>query len=186
MSYEIVYNRVAIKVGEDQYILLLQSGSNNCFEINLRGREVAEKNWFPYPIDGKDEERFPVVSAADIEKQLASDCKKYSDESGYICLWKSRNRMWKTDSFCIWIRNAIKRPMTVEKLVAINGAQRLYIRRKGIHGDGFPCEICTDLTDIESTEDLVKFVEKMQADDDTLGIVWKLNRDLRTTTRRRK
>lgn len=183
MSYDIVYKRVAIKVGEDRYILLIQSGSNNCFEYNQFGREVAEKDWFPYPIDGKNEEKFPLVSANDVETQLKSDREKYGLDSGYFSLWKSRNRAWMTDDFCKWIRNAIKRPTTVENLVRLNGSFQLIIERSSSNKERF---VYTDRANISTTAELLEYIQKVETDKDALRIVWELSRDLKVSAYRKK
>ena len=44
MSYEIVYDRRFIKVG-DKYVPMICQGSSNGYEIVFGGREVAEKNF---------------------------------------------------------------------------------------------------------------------------------------------
>lgn len=183
MSYEIVYKRVAIKVGEDQYVLLVQSGSNNCFEINCFGREVPEKDWFPYPIDGKEEEKFPIVSFNDVEAQLKSDREKYGLESGYFSLWKTRNRAWMTDDFCKWIRNAIKHSTTVEDLVRLNGPFQLISKRSSPDKERL---IYTDMTNICTTAELMEYIQKAETDKDALGIVWKLSRNLKVSAYRKK
>jgi hypothetical protein len=49
MSYEIIYNKQFIKVGENAFIPMLYWGSNNCYtnEMDRRGRsyQKRERNW---------------------------------------------------------------------------------------------------------------------------------------------
>ena len=54
MSSEIFYDRAFIRVGE-QFIPVVNHGSSNCFDINIRGREIPEKHWsvINYPHWGK-------------------------------------------------------------------------------------------------------------------------------------
>lgn len=44
MSYQIYYDKAFIKV-EEKYVPMINSGSNNCWEVNFFGQEIPEKNW---------------------------------------------------------------------------------------------------------------------------------------------
>jgi predicted nucleic acid binding AN1-type Zn finger protein len=51
MSYEIIYDKQFVKVddnGTEKYIPMILCGSNNCYEIDYKGRERRERNWFPF------------------------------------------------------------------------------------------------------------------------------------------
>lgn len=51
MSYEIIYDKQFVKVddnGTEKYIPMILVGSNNCYEIDYKGRERRERNWFPF------------------------------------------------------------------------------------------------------------------------------------------
>ena len=48
MSYEIVYNRLFVKLEKDNipvFIPMLYWGSNNCTQMSSRGREIRERSW---------------------------------------------------------------------------------------------------------------------------------------------
>ena len=185
MGYEITYNRVAIKVGEDKYVLLIQTGSNNCFEVNYRGREIAEKNWFQYPFHGRNIKESPYVSASDVEKQLQLEVEKYSYENGFFGIHKTRYTPWKVSSYCTWVRNAIKNSRTVEELVELNGPFPICTRRAGNNpdGDAYPYSY-TDDKFIRTTEELVDYLDKVSADEKALGISWRLDRDFRISPKK--
>ena len=44
MSYQIYYDKAFIKVN-DKFVPMVNSGSNNCWEVNYCNREIPEKNW---------------------------------------------------------------------------------------------------------------------------------------------
>ncbi|MDO4746675.1 MAG: hypothetical protein Q4B18_08965, partial [Bacillota bacterium] len=44
MSYQIYYDKAFIKV-DDKFVPMVNSGSNNCWEVNYCNREIPEKNW---------------------------------------------------------------------------------------------------------------------------------------------
>lgn len=110
MSYEIYYDRAFICV-EDKYIPLVNSGSNNCFDINLRGREICEKNWSV--LNWKHKKQF--LFSADEIKDIARQYDLYNQECGMM--FKSRNVCFGPGEFERWVINAMKRAYTVEEYV---------------------------------------------------------------------
>lgn len=44
MGYSIIYDRRSVKLNDGTYILMMQTGSNNCYEVR-NGREIPEKYW---------------------------------------------------------------------------------------------------------------------------------------------
>ena len=53
MSYTIYYNALAIKTPDRKYILLLEAGDNNVYDIDYRGREKRSRSWEALTIDNK-------------------------------------------------------------------------------------------------------------------------------------
>ena len=43
MSSKIYYRKAFIKISENQYLPIIQSGVNNCFEISPFEKQLAEK-----------------------------------------------------------------------------------------------------------------------------------------------
>lgn len=77
MSYEIYYDRAFIRVGE-KFVPLVNSGSNNCFEVSYTGREIPEKNW--NVLNWKRRSQL-LFTKQEIEK-IAADYENISQESG--------------------------------------------------------------------------------------------------------
>lgn len=45
MSYEIVYNHFTVKVEENCFVPFVYWGSNNCYQMSDRGRQIRERHW---------------------------------------------------------------------------------------------------------------------------------------------
>lgn len=55
MSYEIIYLKQFVKVSETEFIPIILTGSNNCYEMTHTGKERRERNWttFTWALKGK-------------------------------------------------------------------------------------------------------------------------------------
>ena len=109
MSSEIFYDKAFIRVGE-QFIPVVNHGSSNCFEVNIRGREIPEKSWsvINYPHWDK------MLFTAEEMKELAATYEKISmDNVGGTR--KSRYRSFEEGEFYRWILGGMKTAHTVEE-----------------------------------------------------------------------
>ena len=108
MSSEIYYDKAFISIG-DKYIPLVCHGSNNTYEFNRNGREVAERYWAvlnrPY--------REEVFISEEIQK-IAETCEGFSqDNRGGMR--KSRNCAFEAGEFQRWFLAGLKNAHTIEE-----------------------------------------------------------------------
>ncbi len=81
MSYEILYDRLTVKVDNNRFLSLVISGSNNCYEITRSGGERRERNWCENFLIGNSlKERFQPMTKQTFEKYLDDFYKSYVDE----------------------------------------------------------------------------------------------------------
>ncbi len=148
MSYQIYYDRAFIRVGT-QFIPLVNSGSNNCFEFNYRSREVCEKNWSV--LNWKRRDRL-VFSRQEIV-MIAREYDQLNQENGMS--FKSRNQCFAHGEMERWIINGMKRAYTVEEYVSFWNS--LYIL------DYSPSET-NDWKEypLKTTEDLLRLLEELK------------------------
>ena len=111
MSYSIYYDRAYIRVGED-FIPLVNSGSNNCFEISWNGREIAEKNWGVLNWHRRNRVLFSLAEICEIAREYD----EYNKESGMI--FKTRNTCFASKEFERWVINGVKSAYTVEEYMS--------------------------------------------------------------------
>lgn len=114
MSYDILYDRLYIKAGDNLYMPVIQSGSNNCFEYSWRGREIPEKNWSN--LEGTGSQRTRKLfrtkeELAELGKEIGDINREYGDSG----LWKTRNKVWDAKALESFIANGWKEAMTVEE-----------------------------------------------------------------------
>ncbi len=167
MSYEIAYDRIAIRVAEDKYILLLQAGSNNCWEVTFRG-ERPEKNWFVYPV--RDRANAPYITMAEFKKQISLESTAFTDENGYIETFKTRNRPWESKAYFAWLTTAMKKAETVEEI-----SRRFNIEvSTHVKGD----EGYINHAVIKTTAELVDYIENAKKVDGFICIDWELPRNI--------
>lgn len=109
MSSEIFYDRAFIRVGE-QFIPVVNHGSSNCFDIDIRGREIPEKHWsvINYPHWDK-----MLFTAEDMKEVAATYEKASMDNRGGTR--KSRYRPFEEGEFYRWILGGMKTAHTVEE-----------------------------------------------------------------------
>lgn len=109
MSCEIIYDKAFIKV-ESGIIPMICSGSSNCTEFTVTGREVLERNWF---VLKQHSEHRNIFSVSEINK-LADEYEKIVSESeGSI--HKSRNKSFEKGEFKRWFLAGLKSAATIEE-----------------------------------------------------------------------
>lgn len=109
MSSQIYYDRAFISVGE-QFIPIVNSGSSNCFDFDIRGREIPEKHWeiASYPFRNK-----LLFSAEEMREVAAAYEEINAGNRGGIR--KSRYRPFEVGEFGRWILGGIRSAHTVEE-----------------------------------------------------------------------
>lgn len=106
MSYSIVYDRRVVKLGEDRFLLMINEGSNNCWEDN----RTPAKSWGANKrLNGKT----VLLSKKDIK-----DIAKHYDKCE---LAKARNNFFKEGEFERWINAGLKNSFTLEEALEWNG-----------------------------------------------------------------
>jgi hypothetical protein len=111
MSYEIYYDRAFIKVGEN-FVPLVNEGSNNTFDINYAGREIPEKNW--QVLNWRNRNKL-LYTTAEV-REIAHDYEQISQSQGDC--FKSRNRAFGPKEFERWILCGLKSAHTIEEYVS--------------------------------------------------------------------
>lgn len=53
MSYQILYRSMFVKLNDNKFIPLIETGSNNCYDIMWNGRERRERSWHQLRIQGR-------------------------------------------------------------------------------------------------------------------------------------
>ena len=110
MSYQIYYDKAFVKVN-DKFVPMINSGSNNCWEVNFCNREIPEKNWsvLNYTVRSK------VLFTADEIVEIAKRYEQLSQDNG-MC-FKTRNKCFEAGEFERWILNGMKSALTIEEYV---------------------------------------------------------------------
>lgn len=103
MSYSIVYDRRILKVGDDQYILMVNSGSNNCWESYKR----PEKVWSALKVNNG---KTIILSEKDINNIADSF---YNSE-----IAKARGNFFRKGELTKWLKAGIKNAFTLEEAVS--------------------------------------------------------------------
>ena len=109
MSSEIYYDKAFISIG-DKYIPLVCHGSNNTYEFNRNGREVAERYWavLNRPYRGRS-----LFTSEEIQK-IAETYEGFSqDNRGGMR--KSRNCAFEAGEFQRWFLAGLKNAHTIEE-----------------------------------------------------------------------
>lgn len=146
MSYEIVYDRQFIRTPLGIVPLVL-SGSNNCTEFSVRGRERRVRSWGVFFNE-------PVFSEEDLLCRTENCCGKSYQEHF------KRNAKWVDDEgFRRFMRNGIASALTLEEIQEINPhlALRCCLDVWGKKDHDHKHEL---FTWARTTEDLVAWIEQ--------------------------
>lgn len=108
MSYQIFYDRAFIRV-KDLFIPIVNSGSNNCWEVGLSGRDIPEKEW--EVLNHTCRSKF--LFTADEIREQAKIYEEISQRQG-TC-FKSRYRQFGKGEFESWIKCGMNSAFTTEE-----------------------------------------------------------------------
>lgn len=185
MSYEIIYNRLFVKLEKDNipvFIPMLYWGSNNCTQISSRGREIRERSWsnMKFVTGGKtfatEEDILKLIDDYRLEKIKGSEesAKQWNDNSflyddkrfGWHASIALYGRGTSGTSFTSW-RNLFKigmeKAMTVEEL--LNEGVNVTLHVSTYSADEIKkagLQVKEDVT-FTSTEQAVEVIEKYEA-----------------------
>lgn len=142
MSYEIIYDRRFISIGE-KFIPLFQYGSSNCTEFNNKGNEVAEKNWSIFNYGSRNKILFT-------ESEITELAKDYKDAE----FFKTKTTPFKNGEFERWFVNGTKHAQPVEYYLEFGN--HMFIVEYGPNRE-------TSRHYIHSTEELMTYIDKNEA-----------------------
>lgn len=108
MGYSIIYDRRSVKLKDGSYILMMQTGSNNCFEIR-NGREIPEKYWVGLHLMNE--------KAGDIScslEQMKARIAEFATDFGSVA--KSRGNFFQSEEeMRKYLEGGLKRPFTFDE-----------------------------------------------------------------------
>ena len=110
MSYQIYYDRAFIRVN-DCFIPVVNSGSNNSWEVSFGGREIPEKEW--EVLNHTCRSKF-LFTAEEIREQ-AKVYEEISQRQGNC--FKSRYRQFEKGEFERWISGGMNSAFTTEEYI---------------------------------------------------------------------
>lgn len=185
MSYEIIYNRLFVKLEKDNipvFIPMLYWGSNNCTQINSRGREIRERSWSNIKLvtDGKtfatekdilksiDDYRLEKIkSGEESAKQWNDNSYLYDDKCfGWHASIALYGKGTSGTSFASWknlFKIGMEKAMTVEEFLNEDVNITLHVSthsHDSIKKSGL--KVFEDVT-FTSTEQAVEVIEKYEA-----------------------
>lgn len=111
MSCEIIYDKAFIKV-ESGIIPMICSGSSNCMEFTIQGRQVRERNWF---VLKPSSERRNIFTVTEVRELAENYDKIISESGGSIC--KGYYKPFAEGEFKRWFLEGLKSAATVEEYV---------------------------------------------------------------------
>lgn len=116
MSYTIIYDRVGIKLDNNEVLLLFCYGASNCTMIDKNtGREVYERIWVPFNREN------PIMPTRKYINFVNDFCKSNFQDDEYTFFFKSHNvnKSISVNDFRKAMYTSIKRAKyTVEEFVA--------------------------------------------------------------------
>lgn len=108
MGYSIIYDRRSVKLKDGTYILMMQTGSNNCTEF-VNGREVSEKYWIGLHLTN---EKAGEISCS--LEQMKARIAEFSTAWDYIA--KSRGNFFQSEEeLRKYMEGGLKRPFTFDE-----------------------------------------------------------------------
>lgn len=165
MSWEIIYKRQFIKLPDNTFILMIEAGSNNCYEAGGRNARRARSWWnHSYFTDNK-----LSISLEDLTAKLDAELEDYatrcedgvtkeeiSKQWGYYTAMRLRTQSNTTfPQYKAFYINGCKQAMTIEEMAEHN----VYPDIIGRFGDNYKRKSIT------STEDLLKVWEEWHKED---------------------
>ena len=175
MSHTIMYQRAAIKVNEEEFILLMQVGANNCTMINENGNEVRERHWLTYYTESQDWKN-PCIKYSELNV-LEKELQGFRDgDTDWSSIWKSGRTRFSVNEFTRHVLNAVRHAHTVEEYFNAGNTICVYGYHKPKKEDG-SFDVSSNDYDIYSntkwkyvstTEELLEETQTLSADE-TVG-----------------
>lgn len=163
MSYQIYYDRAFICV-YDKFIPIVNTGSNNSWEISFSGREIPEKEW--EVLNHTCRSKF--LFTADEIREQAKVYEEISQRQG-TC-YKSRNRRFNEGEFERWIICGMNSAFTTEEYIRCGNSP--YISEYSLD------DVSNYKTHyFRTTEELVELLESLK-DAKSLDIRFENNREV--------
>ena len=108
MGYSIIYDRRSVKLKDGTYILMMQTGSNNCYEVR-NGREIPEKYWIGLHLIN---EKAGEISCS--LEQMKARIAEFATCYGSIA--KSRGNFFQSEEeLRKYLEGGLKRPFTFDE-----------------------------------------------------------------------
>lgn len=152
MSYEILYGRQFIDLGNGKYIPMILSGSNNC-TMYVGGREVLERHWWPLF-----SERLVAASEAELVRFFEERTAENPDSE-----WFKNGSRWLCGKDMVrWCKSGVKSARTIEEIQSVKPYQSLYCHidvydaNKEYGESGYHTQEHREI--IKTTEDLLKWI----------------------------
>lgn len=146
MSYEIVYDRRVLKLGEDKYILMVNSGSNNCWEDNRK----PEKNWTAL----KNISKTSILLSENDINDIADSF--YNSE-----IAKSRMKFFKEGELTKYLKAGLKKSFTLEEAISWDSWYNKIIIYNYDKSES---------SDYQRTSDLLKTIELLESNGEKFNI----------------
>jgi hypothetical protein len=170
MSYAILYKAQFIKIDESQVLPLLQDGSNNCYETDMRGRSTRRaRDWgntFTHNNTGFITTNTDIINS--INTLRNSFVERYPDEYsdnrfGYyagVAISPNSTRKTTFGKYLSFYNKALKNALTIEQLRGKNITVTLYPHRwKDSDITELGLEIKPDVT-FTTTEQMVEKINE--------------------------
>lgn len=126
MGYSIIYDRRSVKLKDGTYILLMQMGSNNCFEF-INGREVSEKYWTCLHLM---HDKAGEISCS--LEQMKARIAEFSTDYGYTA--KSRGNFFQSEEeLRQYLESGLKRPFSFDEYKVAGNTFQVHCWDKELH-----------------------------------------------------
>lgn len=160
MSYEILYGRQFLDLGNGTYIPMILSGANNC-SMFRNGREIRERNWWAFGTYGRDDQ-----TAKTAEEWIRWMQERVEDDPDRE--WFMRGGKWMLGKDMVrWMESGIKSARTIEEIIQAIPSQSLhcyltiYDKTKS-YGSGGYARYERDVF-IHNSAELVHWIEEYEA-----------------------
>ena len=156
MSYEILYGRQFIDLGNGRYIPMILSGSSNCTMFH-DGREIRERYWWPFTSDDL------LAAPAEIMIEWAEE----QASKGQDMEWFRRGSKWMHYSdIPTWMKSGIASARTLDEITTMVPYQSLrcsisiYDESKSYGEKGYHRD--ENLRYIRHTEELIEWLKEYE------------------------
>lgn len=160
MSYEILYSRQFLDLGNGSYLPVILSGSNNCTMFH-NGREIRERHWWSFGSYGGHD---PITKSKEDWLRWMSERIEGNPEQE----WFMRGGKWLFGKDMIkWMDSGIKSARTIDEIVFRSPSQSLHcaisIYNKSIPYAEKGHHRFENEKYIRTTEELVQWVDDFEA-----------------------